>query len=216
MACWYFCSLCREGVEKNSAVELLEHIMKAHKCNGWSKYNGQPKKKCLIEFHFDVMNPQERICTSLQPVNIQCKLCDKYHNFSVDYVNCVQRHVLEDSDSQSFRDEFPSQDNQFLLNAAESVDASCEMLSQDDQMLDMCAGYVEELIQSESHETVQQLLNGKFFSKKSQKFLKLFFEFLREAEARKKLKKFFTFLANARKVKDASAGGCAPRPRMLT
>lgn len=173
MACWYFCSLCRDGAERSTSAELLEHILKYHKCNGWTKYNGHPKKKCLIKFHFDLMNPQERICTSLKSVSLQCSICKTHHNWSVDYVACVQRHVEDDKNSQMFREEFPSQDDEFLLNAAENManqadeqisssvlnlNDQSEMLSQDDLILAMH----EELLLQHSQDTVQKLLNGKF------------------------------------------------------
>ncbi len=186
MACWYFCSLCRDGAERNSAADLLEHIMKAHKCSGWSKYNGHPKKKCLIKFHFDIMNPQERICNSLKPVNITCSFCKVHHNFSVDYVTCVQNQVLIDQQTATACD-FPTQDDPFLIDAVNTIETTMvnnaegeqlavnnevedplslfidEMSTQDDLMLDKHAALIEEMIVTESHETVQQLLNGKYF-----------------------------------------------------
>lgn len=174
MACWYFCSLCRDGAERNTSAELLEHILKNHKCSGWTKYNGHPKKKCLIEYHFDLMNPQERICTSVKSVNVQCTICKTFHKSTVGYVDCLKKHVEDDYQSQLFREEFPSQDDELLLNAVENIVAQVsssdmivndvsEMLSQDDMILDMHAHYVEELIDQHTPDTVQKLLNGKYF-----------------------------------------------------
>lgn len=201
MPIWYFCSLCREGDEKTSSSELLDHIFKKHKCDGWSKFNGYPKNECIIKFHFDIMNPQERICTSMQSVSVKCYICSSNYTSSVDYVSCVQRHVDEDKVSQQFRDEFPSQDDEILIGAANDMDQAedqvnvmltqddgflmaaandmdmeevNEMLTQDDIVLDMHAQYIEEMILQKSQNTVQNLINGKKNSKNIYKIFKFF------------------------------------------
>lgn len=123
MATWYFCSLCIEGHEECSALDLWNHIQSKHKCSGWSKFNGHSKKQCLINYHFDLMNPQERTCNLHGPLRLKCYICSKIYASSNDYVNCVHRHCENEADTSEvvMCDDFLTQDDHLFYDAPEHI-----------------------------------------------------------------------------------------------
>lgn len=116
MSVAYFCSLCTGGHEGYSVVDLWNHILIRHVCPGWSKFNGQVKTKCLLKFHYDRVNNQQRICTNRSPRNIDCAICKSRYQFTDEYVDCVRKHNENEL-------KFPTDDEDLLLCFAESVEA---------------------------------------------------------------------------------------------
>lgn len=116
MSVAYFCSLCTGGHESYSVVDLWNHILIRHVCPGWSKFNGQVKTKCLLKFHYDRVNNQQRICTNRSPRNIDCAICKSRYQFTDEYVDCVRKHNENEL-------KFPTDDEDLLLCFAESVEA---------------------------------------------------------------------------------------------